>query len=83
MKLKRTPGFVLYHVTPKRKDRPGVYWYFTLNARNGRVLMHSETYTKKSNAEKGIKSAKYNLAWDNVTEVNIYDHQVPKNIRPE
>jgi uncharacterized protein YegP (UPF0339 family) len=33
-------------------------FYFTLRARNGRVLMTSETYSSKAMAEKGMKSVK-------------------------
>jgi uncharacterized protein YegP (UPF0339 family) len=36
-------------------------FYFTLSARNGRVLMTSETYKRKEKAEKGMRSVKNTL----------------------
>ena len=36
-------------------------WYFTLDARNGRVIGMSETYTTRSNAERGIDTVIRNV----------------------
>jgi len=37
-------------------------FYFVLKAANGQVLVTSETYRRKANAEKGIRSLRWNCA---------------------
>lgn len=37
-------------------------YYFTFTAKNGRVLVTSETYNRKSSMMKGIRSLKLNMA---------------------
>lgn len=38
-----------------------MFWYITLTAKNGEVLMHSETYYSKSNAQRAAKNLRKEL----------------------
>lgn len=58
-----------------RRSTDGQY-YFTLNARNGKVLMTSETYTRKNGASRAIDGIETMIAYN--VPLEIVDHTKPK-----
>ncbi|MBP2832746.1 YegP family protein [Aquimarina sp. U1-2] len=56
------------------KNKGGSDYHFTLKAKNGQVILSSETYTSKSAAENGIASIK-----KNATEDARYERKTAKN----
>jgi uncharacterized protein YegP (UPF0339 family) len=46
-------NFLKLNFSPKNKQ-----WWFTMRASNGKVLMHSEMYTTKRGAERGMAAVR-------------------------
>ncbi len=60
-----------------KKSKDGKSFHFSLKSANGQIVLSSETYESKKNAEKGIASIKKNAAND-----KRYEQRKGKNDKP-